>query len=98
MDADRILAEIGAMLAEVVGDELPLLGEITAATSFNDDLALESIEFVALAERIRDRYGERVDLVAFVAGLDIDEIMAMTAGDLAGYIARCLTGAGAGRA
>jgi acyl carrier protein len=86
MAADRILSEIAGMLVDVVGEEILLLGELTRDTSFNDDLALESIEFVALAERLQDRYGERVDFMAFLAGMDIDQIMGMTLGDLVSHI------------
>jgi acyl carrier protein len=83
----EILAEIAGMLVDVVGEEILLVGELTHDTSFNDDLALESIEFVALAERLQNRYGERVDFMAFLAGMDIDEIMGMTLGDLASHLA-----------
>ncbi|MFI9045392.1 acyl carrier protein [Streptomyces sp. NPDC053427] len=83
----RILDEITGMLVSICGDELLVVGEITPATTFNDDLALESIEFVALAERLQRRYGTAVDLLAFLAEKDIDQILAMTVGELAAHIA-----------
>lgn len=82
-----ILAEITEMLVSVVGDELLVVGEITCATTFNDDLALESIEFVAFAELLQQRYGTAVDLMAFLAEKDMEEILAMTVGDLVAHIA-----------
>jgi len=81
-----IFDEVVAMLAEVVGDDFLLDTEITPATSFSDDLALESIEFVALSEKLQEHYGTRVNLVSFVADMDIDDIMAITVGKLVGYI------------
>ncbi|GAA2320463.1 phosphopantetheine-binding protein [Streptomyces caniferus] len=81
-----ILAEITDMLVSVVGDELLVVGEITPATTFNDDLALESIEFVALAELLQQRYGSAVDLLGLLAEKDIDQILAMTVGELAVHI------------
>ncbi|MEU9485232.1 phosphopantetheine-binding protein [Streptomyces decoyicus] len=83
-----ILAEITDMLVSVVGDELLVAGEITPATTFNDDLALESIEFVALAELLQQRYGSSVDLLGLLAEKDIDQILAMTVGELAVHIDR----------
>ncbi|WP_327706020.1 phosphopantetheine-binding protein [Streptomyces decoyicus] len=83
-----ILAEITGMLVSVVGDELLVVGEITPATTFNDDLALESIEFVALAELLQQRYGSSVDLLGLLAEKDIDQILAMTVGELAVHIDR----------
>jgi acyl carrier protein len=81
-----VFNEVVAMLAEVLGEDFLLDTEITPATSFSDDLALESIEFVALSEKLQARYGTRVNLVSFVAGMDIDGIMAITVGKLVGYI------------
>jgi len=81
-----ILAEITDMLVSVVGDELLVVGEVTPATTFNDDLALESIEFVALAELLHQRYGAAVDLLGLLAEKDIDQILAMTVGELAVHI------------
>ncbi|MEU9125988.1 acyl carrier protein [Streptomyces sp. NPDC048506] len=83
-----ILEEITGMLVQVAGDELLVVGEITPATTFNDDLALESIEFVALAELLQQRYGTTVDLLGYLAEKDLDQILAMTVGELATHIAR----------
>jgi acyl carrier protein len=71
-----VLDEVVRMIEEVVGEDVLLGMEVTPQTTFSDDLGLESIEFVALAERLRERYGDRVDLVAFLGDMDIDEIMA----------------------
>lgn len=83
---DAVLTDVVGMLVEVLGDEFLVEIDIDAATRFNEDLAIESIEFVALAEKLKMRYGTRVDLVAFLADKDIDEIMALTVGQLASYI------------
>lgn len=88
-----VLAEVVEVLVEVLGDEFLLEGDVGMETRFNDDLAIESIEFVALAEKLKLRYGTRVDLVAFLAGKDIAEIMALTVGELTTYICDGLTGA-----
>ncbi|MGW1491376.1 phosphopantetheine-binding protein [Streptomyces sp. NBC_00191] len=94
--AEQILAEITAMLVETVGDEFLLAEEVTLDTTFNEDLALESIEFVALAELLQQRYGAAVDLIAFLAEKDMEEILAMTVGDLVSHIAGRPAPAGAG--
>lgn len=88
---EQILADLRQILTDVMGEDLLLDGEITASTSFSDDLALESIEFVALAEGLQHRYGGRVDLAAFLADMDIDTIIDLTVGDVTAYIGRCTT-------
>lgn len=81
-----VLDEITAILAEVLGEEYVSDIEITLDTSFSADLALESIEFVELSEKLQDRYGTRVNLAVFFADLDIDTIMVLTVGQLVGYV------------
>jgi acyl carrier protein len=81
-----VLDEVVRILTEVVGEDFLLDTEITPGTTFGDDLALESIEMVALAERLQDHYGDRVNFVAFIGGMDIDSITALTVGQLAGYV------------
>jgi acyl carrier protein len=81
-----VLDEVVRMIEEVVGEDVLLGMTVTPGTTFSDDLGLESIEFVALADRLRERYGDRVDLVAFLGDMDIDEIMAMTVGQLVDHI------------
>jgi len=85
-----VLAELTGMLVEVIGEDFLMDVEVSSETTFNEDLALESIEFVALAEKLQERYGEQVDFPAFLAGLDIEEIMALTVGELVTYVTGCL--------
>ncbi|MFF4007435.1 acyl carrier protein [Streptomyces sp. NPDC001717] len=86
--APDILAEITSMLVEIVGDEYLLAEEVTMETTFNQDLALESVEFVALAELLHHRYGADVDLMGFLAEKDMDAILAMSVGELVTHIGR----------
>jgi acyl carrier protein len=81
-----VLDEIADILADVLGADFIRQVPVTPGTSFSDDLAMESIEFVQLSEQLQVRYGERVNLVAFIADMDIDAVAAITAGQLAGYI------------
>lgn len=86
---DDILRAVEEALVEVAGDELLLAGPITMATSFNADLELESIEFVALAEKLQQRYGAEVDFVGWISTKELDQIIALTVGELVEFIASC---------
>ena len=79
-----VVVQLSRIISEVVGPDFLLGVEITPDTTFSDDLGLESIEFVALADKLRAHYD--VDLVGFLADMDIDEIMAMSVGTLATHI------------
>ena len=77
---------LGRMLQEVIGEDWALEDPISAQTSFNDDLELESIEFVALAEKLQEHYGESIDFVAWLSSKELDEIITLRVGEVAEFI------------
>jgi acyl carrier protein len=96
-DEERILAEITRMLVEIIGADYALGLNIGMDTYFDADLELESIEFVRLAARLTEHYGERVAFVSFLADRKIDEIINLTVGDVVRHVAdRMVTSAAGG--
>ena len=87
---DVILAYVRRHLGAIIGDPELLHTEITKNTTFGGDLELESIEFVALADRLRTEFGERVNFVAFLAKKQVDDMVALTVGDVVRFVATCL--------
>jgi acyl carrier protein len=85
------LETVGRMIREVMDGEWDADRPITASTSFNGDLELESLEFVALAEKLQGHYGDRVDFVSWLSSKDLDEIIALRVGDVVEHIDSCLT-------
>ena len=85
----EILQVVENVIVEIAGDQLLLTGPITMATSFNGDLELESIEFVALAEKLQLHYGAQVDFVGWISTKELDQIIALTVGELVEFIAAC---------
>jgi acyl carrier protein len=86
---DDILHVVEKLIVEVAGDEIVALNPIAMTTSFNKDLELESIEFVALAEKLQQHYGARVDFVGWISTKELDQIIALTVGDLVEFIQSC---------
>ena len=83
-------------LGAVIGDPHLRLTEITMNTTFGRDLELESIEFVALADRLRTEFGERVNFVAFLAEKNVDDMVSLKVGDVVHYVASRLHEVGQG--
>lgn len=84
----QLLGEIAGLLGEVTGEDRDWTDAITPATRLEDDLRIESAEVTALAQALHARYGDRVDLPAYLAELDIDQLIALTVGDLVTFVAR----------
>jgi acyl carrier protein len=88
----EVLEVVQSMLVDVIGPEYLLDLTIDLGTSFDADLELESLEFVALAERLLEHYSGQVDFVAWLATMELDEIIALTVGDLVGFIVASTAG------
>jgi acyl carrier protein len=86
---DEVLEGVAAMVREVIGEEWADDVAITMETAFAKDLELESIEFVALAERLRGRYGDGVDFAAWLGGMELDQILSLNVGQLVDFIVQC---------
>ncbi len=87
---EKILEQVATLLREVIGEEYVLDLQITLETSFNEDLELESIEFVTLADRLTATYGTRVDFVGFLSEKDVDQVINMKVGEVVDYISTSL--------
>ena len=81
-----VLDVVRTMIVQVVGEEYLLDLEVAMDTSFEDDLELESIEFVKLGAKLTEYYGGAIDFAAFLADKDLDEIIEMRVGEVVAYI------------
>jgi len=84
------LETLTGFLKEVMGDFADEM-DITAETSFNADLELESIEFVHLAELMQDHYGEQLNFADWLSQKELEEIIDLTVGDVVEFIHKNLT-------
>jgi len=86
------LQAITDIIHDIVAEDWIREVPITRETAFNKDLELESLEFVALAERLQETYGSRVDFVGWLSSQNLDEIVEMKVGALVDFIDRSLDG------
>lgn len=82
----EVLADIRRIVVEVIGEDYVSELDIDRATQFRADLDVESIELVALGEALRARYGDRIRLAQWIGDMSLDEIIAMTVGQLVDHI------------
>jgi len=87
MSADTLAVVIDTIRTTIAEDWLEDF-DIDAATTFNNDLEIESIEFVKIADALQRRYGNVIDIAGWLSGKDIHELIALSVGDLADFIDR----------
>jgi acyl carrier protein len=86
---EEVLGNVAGAIREVIGEDWAEDVPIKMTTSFSRDLELESIEFVALAERLRATYGPGVDFAGWLATMELKDILELDVGRLVEFIARC---------
>ncbi len=95
-DPGAVLADIAGMLRELLEEYGFDEAEIGRETTFHDDLELESIDLVSLSGSLREHYGDRVNFAEFVADLELEEIIALTVGQLVDFVVASLRATEAG--
>jgi tocopherol O-methyltransferase len=91
----ELVRPVADLLREAVGEDTRWLDAVGPGSRVDGDLLVESQEMAAWSTALRDRYGPRVDLAAHVTQLGIDEIVALTVGDVAAYVAGRMDAGGA---
>ena len=86
----EVLDTVRDILADVIGEDYVAELDIDMATAFRADLDIESIEFVALGEALRAIYGDRIDFVEWLTTMELEEIIALTVGELVNHITQGL--------
>ena len=77
----EVLQTLIDMITDVLGEDLG----VEAGTSFRDELGFQSIQFVALAELVQERYDD-VDFVSWLSEKEISEILALRVGNVTDFI------------
>lgn len=83
---DEVFSAIVGMLAEMLQELGVDPDEITLGTEFHDDLEMESIDLVALSGHLRQRYGTKVNFAEFISGMELEQIMHVTVGQLVDFV------------
>jgi len=83
---NEILQQVIAAIRDAIGEDWVQDFEIDADTSLNNDLEIESIEFVSIADRLQKIFGARVDVIGWLSQQHIEALIAMTVGDLVDFV------------
>lgn len=87
---DSVLALVIDKIRSTINEDWIQDIEIDRSTRFNDDLEIESIEFIKIANAIQQHYGARLDVAGWLSGKGIHELIALSVGDLTSYVAAAL--------
>jgi len=89
---DEVLDAVVAIIRSTIAEDWIAEFDIDAQTRFSEDLEIESIEFVKIADAVMARFGGEADLVGWLSGKSIHELINLTVGDVVDYVAASLPG------
>ena len=81
-------------IRDVVGEWYYEECQIGLDSTFAEDIQLESMEVMEVAERLIEEYEGRVDFVAWFADMELDDLIELTLGSVVGFIVASLEDAG----
>jgi len=96
--SDPLYAGVRAMvetaIRDVVGEWYYEECQVGLDSTFAEDIQLESMEVMEIAERLIEEYEGRVDFVAWFADMELDDLIELTLGSVVGFIVASLEDAG----
>jgi acyl carrier protein len=91
---ESVQATVVGTIIDVVGQEFYEECEVGLDSTFAEDIELESMEMMEIAERLMQRYEGKVDFIAWFADMELEEIIELTLGQLIDFIVRSLEESG----
>jgi acyl carrier protein len=87
---DSVRTTVEQAIIDVVGQEFYEECEVGLESTFAEDIELESIEVMEIAEKLIDTYGEKVDFVAWFADMQLEDLVEITVGSVVDFIVTSL--------
>jgi acyl carrier protein len=82
----EVRTTVETSIREVVGDWYYDECQVSLSSSFAEDVQLESMEVMEVAEKLMDAYEGRVDFVAWFADMELDDLVELTVGHVVDFI------------
>jgi acyl carrier protein len=84
---DQVMSVIVDEIRRTIDEDWVEDFEIGPETRFSDDLDIESIEFVKMADALQAHFGHGVDLIGWLSTKSIHELIKLNVGEIADHIA-----------
>jgi acyl carrier protein len=81
-DKETVFLQLKAMISQVIGADVVEIIGVREDSSFIKDLEMSSIQIVEFAGMVQERYGDRVDFVAWLSKKSVLKLTRLTVGDV----------------
>lgn len=89
---ESVRTTVETAIRDVVGEWYYEECQIGLDSTFAEDIQLESMEVMEVAERLIEEYEGRVDFVAWFADMELEDLIEITVGSVVDFIVASLEG------
>ena len=89
---DTVRVTVETAIRDVVGEWYYEECQIGLDSTFAEDIQLESMEVMEVAERLIEEYEGRVDFVAWFADMELEDLIELSVGGVVDFIVASLEG------
>jgi acyl carrier protein len=87
---NQVFRQLLQFISEIIGDDVIEELNITEQSTFVKDLEMDSIEIVALAEKIKAYYGNRINFIGWLSKMKMNELINLSINDVTNFIANAI--------
>lgn len=87
---ESVRATVETAIRDVVGELYYEECEVGLDSTFAEDIQLESMEVMEIAERLIEHYDGKVDFIAWFADFELDDLIDLTVGRVIDFIVATL--------
>lgn len=81
-----VVAGLEQIVTEIIGEDAAEFLDFTEESRFILDLEMDSIQLIHLIECVSNVYGDQANFVEWLSAKSIEEILALTVGDVARFV------------
>src|SRR5882672_918550 len=90
---DDVRGTVEGSIVAVVGRWYYDECNVNLDSTFAEDIELESMEVMEIAERLIETYEGRVDFITWFSGMDFEQLIVLTIGDVVDFVVTSLESA-----
>lgn len=83
---EEVFAQLKQFIAEIIGEDVVEQIDIKENSIFTKDLEMDSIEIVSFAEKVKGKYGQQVDFIPWLSGMDLQQLLNLSINQVVEYI------------
>jgi acyl carrier protein len=84
--SDMVFKQLSIFVADIIGDGVIEEIGISQKSIFTKDLEMDSIEIVAFAEKVKQKYGHEIDFISWISKMKFQELYNLSVGQVVDYI------------